>query len=100
MEYAVCKNLANAKVWARTPHWDLFENAAARELVAAERFDHGLMTETEYRAAKQRIKSDLLTEVAQRDAYRAVAQPPPYRPPPPPQGPIHCYTTGRLTTCY
>ena len=99
IEFQACLGRANAKIWARTPHWDLFLTADARDFALAEQFDKGGMTEAQYRAARARIRSDLLTEVAQRDAYRAIAQPPPYRPPPP-QGPIHCYTTGRTTTCY
>jgi hypothetical protein len=98
-EFAICVNTANAKGWSRTSNWDLFQNAAARELVAAERFDRGVLTEAEYLAARTSIKADLMTEVAKREAYRALARPPPYQPPQP-QGPVTCFTTGRLTTCY
>jgi hypothetical protein len=93
IEYAVCLNLANAKMWAGTPHWDLFENAAARDLAAAEAFDQGRMTEIQYRAVRAKIKSDLISEAHRRDAYRAAIRPPP-------QGPITCFTFGQVTNCY
>lgn len=93
VEFQACLGKANAKVWAHTPHWDLFLTANARDFALAERFDMGGMTEAQYRALRAKIKSDLLTEVAQRDAYRAVTRPQQ-------QGPIFCYTTGNITTCY
>ena len=92
VEHASCVNRANAKGWARTPHMDLFENASARELVAAEQFDRGHLTEAEYHAARARIKSELMTDVTKRDAYRAMARPR--------RGPVTCFTTGGITTCY
>jgi hypothetical protein len=93
IEYQVCLGRANAKVWARTHHWDLFLTANARDFALAEQFDIGGMTEAQYRAARARIRSDLLTEVTQRDAYRAVTRPPPPRS-------ITCFTTDFITTCY
>jgi hypothetical protein len=91
IEFQACLGSANAKVWARTPHWDLFQTSNAQDFALAERFDKGGMSEAEYRAARAKIRSDLITEATRRDAYRALAKPP---------VPVQCFTTGSITTCY
>jgi hypothetical protein len=92
VEFAVCVNLANAREWGSKPHWDLMEYAAARELLAAKRFDQGLIDEAEYSAARAQIKSELFTAYQQRQATASVSQPR--------RRSIKCYEVNDVTTCH
>ncbi len=93
MEFAVCVNIANGRWWTstRSPNFDLFESAAAQELVAAERFDAGRMTDAEYRAARAKIKADLMTTIDARAASAAIANTP---------RSFTCFNTGFATHCH
>lgn len=92
VEFAACVNIANARWWTstRAPNFDLFESAAAQEMVIAERFDAGRMTEAEYRAARAKIKADLMTAIDARAANAAIANAP---------RSFTCFNTGFVTYC-
>jgi hypothetical protein len=96
IEYAQCLKTANLYWWreAKAPHIELVEYAAARDIVLAERFDKGRMSEAEYDAERAKIKADLFSEMERRgtnaalvDAARAAS------------APISCTTLGATTTC-
>mgnify|MGYP007078515744 CR=1 FL=1 len=93
MEFAACVNLANGRWWTstRAAHFDLFESAAAQELVAAQRFDAGRITEVEYQAARAKIKADLMTAIDARAASEAIATAP---------RSFTCFNTGFVTHCH
>lgn len=93
--FAYCINLANARWWRdnEPDKFDLFEYAAARDTVLAEKFDAGRMTEAEYAAGRAQIRSELFSSAQSRNSMRSVQSPAP-------RGPITCFTSGHLTQCF
>lgn len=97
MDFAHCLNRVNRKWWGENNE-DVLEYAASRELVAAQQFDAGRLTEVEYLSARAKIKTDLRSEIARRDA--AATPTTVYVAPPAPRGPVNCYPIGRSFTCF
>jgi hypothetical protein len=97
VEFAACVNGANIRAWNedRTPHRDILNNATAQELVAAEAFDRGRMTEIEYAAARARIKTEIASEFGKRekrDDPIVIQQS---------RRPINCFAINNwMTTCH
>lgn len=96
LDFAHCVNAANARAWKedRTPHLDLLNHAMAQELVAAEAFDRGRLTEIQYAAARAKIKTELAGSFDARDRRDnpVVIQQP--------RRSFSCYTFGAVTNCY
>jgi hypothetical protein len=97
--FAQCVNRVNKKWWIadRAAHFDVLEYAASRELVAAQQFDAGKLTEIEYQSYRAKIKTDLRSEIARRDA---AATPPVVHVTPQYRAPVNCYPAGRTVTCF
>lgn len=93
VEFASCVNIANAKAWLAlrgTANFDLMENAASQERLAAFRFDKKQISSVEYWAIRSRIKSELISELKLREAVDAAAHP----------RSVTCYTHLGVTNCY
>jgi len=97
MDFAHCVNRVNRKWWGEN-NVDVLDYAASRELVAAQQFDAGRLTEVEYFSARAKIKTDLRSEIARRDA--AATPTTVFVAPPAPRGPVNCYPIGRSFTCF
>lgn len=98
--FARCNNAANVKGW--NGDRDLLDYAVARELVAAQKFDEGGMSEEEYAAERAKIKSELITSMQTREANTAAMERPRVIVSPPQKTFWSCYTSGsgRTTNCF
>lgn len=77
---------------ARHPYMDLIDLALTQQLVIAQRFDRGEITDAEAEAAVADVRARVNSEISRRDADAAASYTPP-------RLPIVCSRIGATTIC-